>query len=105
MTVMSPKLPARAHRPAPRSPQPDAGNPRKIRVYFHCSHASEVFVDAVGIDVEDLVEAYACAGQVVRAYVERPTLDDWRGWTLHVSDADGQELFVMPFVAALGWAQ
>ena len=29
-------------------------------------------------------------------------LDDWRGWVLHVSDDQGDELFVVPFTFVLG---
>jgi hypothetical protein len=109
MTVMSPKLPARAPRAGLRSPPLEPAtnkhDARKFRVYLHCSHAGEVFLDACGIDVEDLVEAHAHAAQVVRAYVGRPTLDDWRGWALHVSDAEGEDLFLIPFAAALGRPQ
>jgi hypothetical protein len=30
------------------------------------------------------------------------SLDDWRDWVLHVSDERGDELFIVPFVFALG---
>jgi hypothetical protein len=106
-TTMSVKLPARVPRratAAPRAPQATASkqDARKTRVYFHCSNTLGVFVDPCGIDVEDLIEAHACAAQVVRAYIGSHTLDDWRGWVLHVSDPDEEELFVMPFTSALG---
>ena len=28
--------------------------------------------------------------------------DDWRGWTLHAADENGDELFLMPFTRVIG---
>jgi hypothetical protein len=36
-----------------------------------------------------MVAAHERAVQVVRSYVGSLTPDDWRAWTLHVSDEDG----------------
>jgi hypothetical protein len=30
------------------------------------------------------------------------SLEDWRGWVLHVNDDLGDELFVVPFAFVLG---
>ena len=31
-----------------------------------------------------------------------PGPQDWRGWILHVSDRDGEEIFNLPFAALIG---
>ena len=71
-------------------------------VYFHCSNADEILLDRRGIEVCDLIEAHQCATQVVRDYINTPGPDDWRSWTLHATDDDGDELFLMPFSFVLG---
>jgi hypothetical protein len=71
-------------------------------VYFHCSTADRLLLDARGVDVEDLTEAHHHATLVVLKFVNSHGPDDWRAWTLHVSDEDGDELFVMPFACVLG---
>jgi len=71
-------------------------------VYFHCSTGDRLLLDARGTDVEDLIEAHQRAAQVVWQFVSSHGPDDWRAWTLHVSDEEGDELFVMPFAYAIG---
>jgi hypothetical protein len=71
-------------------------------VYFHCSHQDQLVLDPRGLDVEDLVEAHQRAVGVVRAFIDSHGPDDWRAWTLHVSDDEGIEMFVMPFTCVLG---
>jgi hypothetical protein len=71
-------------------------------VYFHCSNPERVLLDPRGSDVEDLTEARDRAVRVVREFVSSRGPDDWRAWTLHVSDEDGEEIFVMPFAYVLG---
>jgi hypothetical protein len=71
-------------------------------VYFHCTSSQRVLLDPRGVDVEDLVEAHQRAAQVVRDFVSSIGPDDWRAWTLHVSDEDGEEIFLMPFSTVLG---
>ena len=71
-------------------------------VYFHCSNPERVVLDPRGSDVEDLIEARACGERIVREFVSRRGPDDWRAWTLHVSDEDGEEIFVMPFAYVIG---
>lgn len=71
-------------------------------VYFHCSNEDEIFLDKRGTEVEDLVEAHQRAAQVVQEFVHTHGPYDWRTWTLHVSDEDGEELFLMPFSCMLG---
>ena len=71
-------------------------------VYFHCSNPDRVLLDRRGSDVEDLTEARDHAVRVVREFVESRGPDDWRTWTLRVSDADGEEIFLMPFSYVLG---
>jgi len=71
-------------------------------VYFHCSNADELILDPRGIDVEDLAEAHQRAQGVIRAFVDSDGSDDWRAWSLHASDEEGEELFLMPFACVLG---
>ena len=71
-------------------------------VYFHCSTANQLLLDTRGVDVEDLIEAHQRAAQVISQFVSSRGPDDWRAWTLHVSDENGDELFLMPFSYMLG---
>jgi hypothetical protein len=71
-------------------------------VYFHCSSPERVLLDARGRDVEDLTEARDFAVRVVKEFIESRGPDDWRAWMLRVSDADGEEIFLMPFAYVLG---
>jgi hypothetical protein len=71
-------------------------------VYFHCSSAGRIVLDPRGIEVEDLVEAHERAAQMVHSFVNSIGPDDWRSWTLHVSDEDGEDIFLMPFSCVVG---
>ena len=71
-------------------------------VYFHCSNPQRVLLDPHGRDVEDLSEARDRAIQVVREIVNSRGADDWRSWTLHVSDDSGAVIFVLPFAYIVG---
>jgi hypothetical protein len=68
------------------------------QVYFHCSNTKEVLVDRCGAVVDDLAEARDHAARIVRSLTMARSLEDWRGWVLHVNDDLGEELFVVPFV-------
>jgi uncharacterized protein DUF6894 len=72
------------------------------QVYFHCSHTQGLLIDRRGACVADLIEAREEAARVVRSLLATPTLQDWRGWVLHVSDEEGDEVFVLPFASMLG---
>jgi hypothetical protein len=73
------------------------------QVYFHCStNTNEVLVDRCGAVVDDLAEARDHAARVVRSLTMARTLEDLRGWVLHVNDDLGDELFVVPFAFVLG---
>jgi len=72
------------------------------QVYFHCSNTKKVFVDRRGAVVDDLVEAHDHATRVVHSFTNERNLEDWRDWVLHVSDDQGDELFVVPFTFVLG---
>lgn len=72
------------------------------QVYFHCSNAIGVSIDRCGSAVADLAEARDHAALVVRSLIMTPVLEDWRGWVLHVSDDDGEEIFSVPFASMLG---
>jgi hypothetical protein len=72
------------------------------QVYFHCSNTKKVFVDRGGAVVDDLAEARDHATRVVQSFINERSLEDWRDWVLHVSDDQGDELFVVPFTFVLG---
>ncbi|MHC4042927.1 DUF6894 family protein [Bradyrhizobium sp. 23AC] len=71
-------------------------------VYFHCSNTKKVFVDRRGAVVDDLAEARDRANRIVHSLTRERSLEDWRDWVLHVSDDEGDELFVVPFTFVLG---
>ena len=72
------------------------------QVYFHCSNTKNIFVDRRGAVVEDIAEARDHATRVVQSLTKARTLQDWRDWVLHVSDDQGDELFIVPFTFVLG---
>jgi sirohydrochlorin ferrochelatase len=72
------------------------------QVYFHCSNTKKVLVDRRGAVVDDLAEARDHATRVVQCFTSERSLEDWRDWVLHVSDDQGDELFVVPFTLVLG---
>jgi hypothetical protein len=72
------------------------------QVYFHCSNTKKVFVDRRGALVGDLAEARDHATRVVQSLTSERSLEDWHDWVLHVSDDQGDELFVVPFTFVLG---
>ncbi len=71
------------------------------RMYFHCANDRGALIDPVGIELGGLAEACDHAGKVVQALIGTPTMEDWRGWTLHVTDDHGDDLFELPFASAL----
>ena len=72
------------------------------QVYFHCSNTKKVFVDRRGAVVDGLAQARDHAARVVQSFASERSLEDWRDWVLHVSDDQGDELFVVPFTFVLG---
>jgi uncharacterized protein DUF6894 len=75
---------------------------KMAQVFFHCSTTQGVLIDRHGASVADLIEAREQAASVVRSLIATPTLEDWRGWMLHVNDEDGEELFILPFGSVIG---
>jgi hypothetical protein len=71
-------------------------------VYFDCSTPEGLVFDRLGSDVEDLIEARERAARIILTCIAKPGPEDWRRWTVRVSDEDGEELFAMPFAAMLG---
>ena len=72
------------------------------QVYFHRSNTKKVFLDHQGAVVNDLAEARDHATRLVQFFTNEHSLVDWRDWVLHVSDDQGDELFVVPFAFVLG---
>ncbi len=71
-------------------------------VYFHYSNSRGVLIDRSGAAVDDLVEVRERANWAVQSLIMTPSPEDWRGWVLHVTDDDGDEIFDLPFAALLG---
>ena len=72
------------------------------QVYFHCCNDSRVLMDRSPAEIDDLTDICERAMQRAHILIAAPTMEDWRNWTLHVSDETGEELFVMPFAALVG---
>jgi len=72
------------------------------QVYFHCSNTEHALIDQCGAAVEDLADAREHAALVVRSLITTASLEDWRGWVLHVSDDLGDEIYSVPFASVLG---
>jgi hypothetical protein len=72
------------------------------RVYFHCSNSEGVCLDQRGTAVGNLTEARDHAARVVQSLINAHGPEDWRDWTLHVSDDLNDEIFVLPFSSVLG---
>jgi hypothetical protein len=71
-------------------------------VYFHCSDDEHVLVDKSGADIRNLVDAYEHAERLARSYIMTTGDEDWRNWSVHVTDKHDEEIFVLPFSAVLG---
>ena len=71
------------------------------QLYFHCANSREARIDQSGEMVNDLIEARDHAVGIVRSLIMQRNDQDWRDWTVHVSDAD-DEIFVLPFAFVLG---
>jgi hypothetical protein len=71
-------------------------------VYFHCADADHLLIDHCGAAVSDFSEVCARAEGFVRALLMAPNTEDWRGWELRVTDALGDEIYVIPFASVLG---
>jgi uncharacterized protein DUF6894 len=72
------------------------------QIYFHCSTAEGVLIDRSGAALDDPAEARDHAALVVQSLIMTPSLEDWRGWVLHVSDDCGDEILIVPFASVLG---
>ena len=72
------------------------------RVYFHYSNSEGVCVDQRGTAVGNLAEACDHAARVVQSLITTQGPEDWRDWTLHVSDDLNDEIFDLPFSSMLG---
>jgi hypothetical protein len=75
---------------------------KMAQICFLYSSSGGIFVDPHVGDFDDIVEAHEQAAGRVRALIASPVLEDWRDWTLHVSDTNGEEIFTMPFSSSLG---
>jgi hypothetical protein len=72
------------------------------QVYFHCTSMQGVMIDRCAAAVGDLAEARERAALLVLSLIMAPSLEDWRGWVLHVSNDIGEEIFAVSFASVLG---
>jgi hypothetical protein len=69
-----------------------------MRLYFHLSSQQREITDREGVEVSDLAHARAEAMQAVQEICAEMWSDanEWSGWKLRVTDADGRELLSIP---------
>jgi hypothetical protein len=72
------------------------------KVYFHYSSSDGVCIDQRGTAVRNLTELRDHAARVVQSLITAQGPEDWRSWTLHVSDDLNDEIFALPFSSMLG---
>jgi hypothetical protein len=72
------------------------------QVYFHYSNTEGVMTGQCGGSAGNLAEVHQRAALAVRSLIMAPSVEDWRGWVLHVNDDLGEEIFVVPFASLLG---
>jgi hypothetical protein len=72
------------------------------QVYFHCSTANGILLDRQGSTIEDLADLHDHAVRVIRGFLAKPIPEDWRNWVLHIRDAAGEEILVVPFSSEIG---
>jgi ribosomal protein S24E len=75
---------------------------KMAQLYFDCSSTGGVMLDRRERCVEDLLEAREYAARVILSLISMPSREDWRDWVMHVSDDEGEEVFVVPFSSPLG---
>ena len=67
------------------------------RVYFHYSNSDGICVHQRGTAVGNLAEVRDHAARAVLSLITVQGPEDWRDWTLHVSDELNDEILVLPF--------
>ena len=70
--------------------------------YFHCLSTHEVLVDRRGSEFENLSDARGRAFQIIQAFITSQGPEDWRDWSVRVSNRGGEELLSVPFASVLG---
>jgi hypothetical protein len=76
--------------------------PDMSKVYFHYSNSEGICVDERGTAVGNLTELREHAACAVLSLIAGQGPEDWREWTLHVSDDLDDEILVLPFSSMLG---
>jgi hypothetical protein len=71
------------------------------QVILHYSTPQGV-VNRSAAEVDDLPVLREYIAGCIRTLICSPTLEDWRGWVLHVSNESGEVLFALPFSLFLG---
>jgi hypothetical protein len=72
------------------------------KVYFHYSSSDGVCFDQRGTPFGNMSEVRDRAARAVHSLIAGQGPEDWRDWTLHVSDDLNNVIFVLPFSSMLG---
>lgn len=71
-------------------------------LFFHCSNDKGIAMGRCGSAICHVTEARDHAARLVQSLIMAPGPEDWRGWTLHVRDEIGDDIFAVPFASILG---
>jgi hypothetical protein len=71
-------------------------------LYFHCVGTQGALLDRSGTDMEDACDMRARAFLIIQTIVSSPGPEDWRDWSVHVRDDEGEEFMQVPFSTVIG---
>ena len=78
---------------------------QQIRFQRRRKHGPHLLLPGRGgrrpVDLDALL-APEHAARVIRGLLAEPIPEDWRNWVLHISDANGEEILVVPFLSEIG---
>ena len=69
--------------------------------YFDCTDGQRFVLDDEGIDLSDRDAARALARALAKGLMEasRPSIRDWSGWAVDVTDEAGEPVMSVPFLS------
>ncbi|MDQ4061442.1 MAG: hypothetical protein M3145_10135 [Pseudomonadota bacterium] len=70
--------------------------------YFDCTDGQRFVLDDEGIDLSDSDAAHALARALAKGLMEasRPSIRDWSGWAVDVTDEAGESVMSVPFLSS-----
>ena len=70
--------------------------------YFDCTDGQRFVLDDEGIDLSDSDAACALARALAKGLMEasRPSIRDWSGWAVDVTDEAGEPVMSVPFLSS-----